>query len=80
MQHIQEYYNRRQKQQTNPVNFDHNSHDIQFSHLEIVSQMVKVNGLFISMKGSKAIEELNEAGLTSNYVYSDHAIFPINAN
>lgn len=28
---------------------------------EIVSQMVKVNGLFISMKGSKAIEELNEA-------------------
>ena len=28
---------------------------------EIVSQMVKVDGLFISMKGSKAIEELNEA-------------------
>ena len=28
---------------------------------EIVSQMVKVDGLFISMKGSKAIEELDEA-------------------
>ena len=28
---------------------------------EIVSQMVKVNGLFISMKGSKAFEELKEA-------------------
>lgn len=28
---------------------------------EIVSQMVKVNGLFIAMKGEKAIDEYNEA-------------------
>lgn len=28
---------------------------------EIVSQMVKVNGLFIAMKGEKALEEYNEA-------------------
>lgn len=46
----------------------------ELNHVEIIATMVTQ-----LMKGA-TIEELNEAGLTSNYVYSDHAIFPINAN
>ena len=46
----------------------------ELAHVEMIATMVTQ-----LMKGATT-KELENAGLTPNYVYSDHAIFPLNAN
>ncbi len=46
----------------------------ELAHVEMIASMVTQ-----LMKGA-TLEELERYGLTSNYVYSDHGIFPVNAN
>ena len=46
----------------------------ELAHVEMIAAMVTQ-----LMKGATK-EELERAGLTPSYVYSDHALFPLNAN
>lgn len=46
----------------------------ELAHVEMIATLVTQ-----LMKGATA-KELENAGLTPNYVYSDHAIFPLNSN
>lgn len=46
----------------------------ELAHVEMIATMVTQ-----LIKGA-TIDELERAGLTPNYVYGDHAIFPLNAN